>query len=61
MVDSKPQDDVTQHIDTTKHEVDIKNHARTEGARTKASAGPAIQHGKLGGEWKFTKNPEFLK
>lgn len=61
MVESKQKDDVTQHIDTTKHEADTHSHARLEGARTKASAGPAIQHGKLGGEWKFTKNPEFLK
>jgi hypothetical protein len=42
MVDSKPKDDVTQHIDTTKHEANTNTHARTEGARTKASAGPAV-------------------
>ncbi len=37
-------------------------HARVDGKRTKASAGPSIADGsKLGGDWKFSKNPQFLK
>jgi hypothetical protein len=39
-----------------------EEHKRTEGARTKAStAGTVAQQGKIGGEWKFVKNHEFLK
>lgn len=36
-------------------------HLRAEGGRTKADTAGKVDHGKLGGEWKFSKNPAFLK
>ena len=40
---------------------DKEDHKRTEGARTKAStAGTVKKEGKIGGDWKFSKNPTFL-
>lgn len=41
-----------------------EEHKRQEGARTKASTAGEIKESKnikIGGEWKFAKNPEFLK
>lgn len=41
-----------------------EDHKRQEGARTKASTAGEIKETKnvkIGGEWKFVKNPEFLK
>ena len=40
---------------------DQSKHERKEGKRTKASTEPSAKDGKLGGAWKFSKNPEFLK
>ena len=38
-----------------------EEHKRSEGARTKAStAGKVDQAGKIGGEWKFHKKPDYL-
>jgi len=42
------------------HQAESK-HARVEGKRTKATTGESVQDGKLGGEWKFQRNPAFLK
>jgi hypothetical protein len=37
-------------------------HARADGKRTKAvTGGQVADGGKVGGEWKFQKNPQFLK
>lgn len=38
-----------------------EEHKRSEGVRTKAAtAGTVTQVGKIGGEWKFQKQPAFL-
>ena len=40
-----------------------EDHKRQEGARTKAATGGSIKDTdvKIGGDWKFQKNPSFLK
>lgn len=39
-----------------------EEHKRQDGARTKAAtAGTVADKGKIGGEWKFQKGPQFLK
>jgi hypothetical protein len=40
-----------------------EEHKRQDGARTKASTAGTVQgkNIKIGGEWKFQKNPTFLK
>jgi len=39
-----------------------EEHKRQEGARTKAAtSGTVKKDGKIGGEWKFQKGPQFLK
>ena len=41
----------------------MEAHKRTEGARTKAATAGKIQDSgvvKIGGDWKFQKNPAFL-
>lgn len=42
----------------------MDQHKRTEGARTKAATKGQIgdsENQKIGGDWKFQKNPAFLK
>jgi hypothetical protein len=42
--------------------MDKEEHKRADGARTKAATtGTVVQQGKVGGEWKFQKQPAFLK
>jgi len=42
--------------------MDKEDHSRQEGARTKAAtSGAVVQAGKIGKEWKFQKDPAFLK
>ena len=36
-------------------------HERVEGKRTKDGTDGKVQDGKLGGDWHFSKNPQFLK
>lgn len=39
-----------------------EEHKRVDGARTKATtAGTVADQGKIGGDWKFQKDPQFLK
>lgn len=38
-----------------------EEHKRQEGARTKAVTAGTVQDGKVGGDWKFQKDPVFLK
>ena len=42
----------------------MEAHKRTDGARTKAATAGQIKQAegvKIGGDWKFAKNPAFLK
>ena len=55
-----PELDPTEVVSPAPHQTESK-HALVEGKRTKAATGESVQDGKLGGDWKFQKNPSFLK
>jgi hypothetical protein len=59
-MERSPELDPTQVVASSPHQAESK-HARVEGKRTKGATGESVQDGKLGGDWKFQKNPTFLK
>lgn len=60
-MERSPELDPTQILSPEHPHQNEPKHARADGKRTKAGTGELVHDGKLGGEWKFQKNPAFLK
>jgi hypothetical protein len=60
-MERSPELDPTEVVSPEHPHQGESKHARIDGKRTKAATGESVKDGKLGGEWKFQKNPAFLK